>query len=1233
MMQQVVPATTHTSPNVEVTPAPAGLLQRACSCGGSPGTSGKCASCEAEEKLGIQPKLTIGAPNDAYEQEADRVADQVVSNTQGTVAAPIAATPVIQRMEASEEEEPLQRKPEILQRMEDDDETVQAKSTSIQRMEEGEEEESPQLKREPLQRMEGEDTEEETLQTKPAALQRMEGGEAEEEELQMKREPIQRMEGEEEAAVQMKAVPAPPKRSTTPPAATKAANAVTSGGHPLSSSELSYFEPRLGHDLSSVRLHTDATAGTAAKGINARAYTLRNHIAFAPGQYSPETTEGRRLLAHELTHTLQQRRSSGTAQTVQRSAYYWKLPNFRGYPNPGTRTHRYVQNILGIEARSGTALYSEMPIPGASRHGNTGFVDFYRSDTEATLGVEFSGAEPEFLNISRRSARTPRDAGPQRNGSPFDRSDHVDAAAPVGHNGSSACVGLGLPGRPKRGICRLDDDAPDRIEIGELKPADSAEGIFGRGQVGRYRRGVSGVVSGINAFIAANPAGSGPRPLFHPTTATGWTPSVTAMSSLALGDLDTSRPGKPVNAKPYLGDSAKGPAEPCRLHVKSEGGGVYGYIIKPDRSGGGTSGTGSGGGTGGGRRGAAGRGSTSIASVDATLRAVRSSLTEQPNATQANSSAARTRRGRGGRIRARDTFNFSTWSNRTFIPWRRTAERATGGRGRAAERSPSAEANQRFRDEGLRQIDLFMGGGSSLAPTGTRERTRELTRVQHWIDRGPVYGRLRATFGRSFSTLIRTFDRVRARIAERTRRTGRNLNSGGRGSGLRGAVLTAVKGLAITMLGLFVKDVAGRLMRAVQEGSSAFLRETFEGQMETLETQIAELEQIEEALRTGITERLEDEFGTQIELVESLLEDVESVASTLGAFGTVVELAKWGYRIAQCGVPPLLGCVIGFVASEIAAQALGLLIASCWFKREVLYPAVSGIRQIAELPGRIARAIGDRAREALPPRLRPMIGEVDGSPLVSSETDVDCDDAASNQYNLTPEQIRLASLLRRYDEDQVAAMFEALEHLGIATTDPDPSVTLSSSDVDFIERMLNTYSEADFERMIEQTEARRPSGRSTENIMRELDQSVGRAARGETDGGGGADAEVGGGVPSEEEQQAEIESERREVQRRLNGVDRSRARRDRREFAHSDWTGREVGDGFVEFVFGMREDGTLVGAYERITITGINTEGQFEITFEGDVRYYAESGTAYWTLTEDRPATTIDVQGGASSEP
>ncbi len=66
------------------------------------------------------------------------------------------------------------------------------------------------------------------------------------------------------------------------------------------------FEPRLGRDLSSVRIHAGPEASRAALALNAHAFTVGHDIVFGEGRYAPETSAGRRLLAHELVHTVQQ---------------------------------------------------------------------------------------------------------------------------------------------------------------------------------------------------------------------------------------------------------------------------------------------------------------------------------------------------------------------------------------------------------------------------------------------------------------------------------------------------------------------------------------------------------------------------------------------------------------------------------------------------------------------------------------------------------------------------------------------------------------------------------------------------------------------------------------------------------------------------------------------------------------------------------------------------------------
>ena len=79
-----------------------------------------------------------------------------------------------------------------------------------------------------------------------------------------------------------------------------------SPGHPLDAATRGIMEPRFGRDFSGIRVHTDARAADSARAVAARAYTVGRDIVFASGQFSPGSDAGLRLLAHELTHTVQQ---------------------------------------------------------------------------------------------------------------------------------------------------------------------------------------------------------------------------------------------------------------------------------------------------------------------------------------------------------------------------------------------------------------------------------------------------------------------------------------------------------------------------------------------------------------------------------------------------------------------------------------------------------------------------------------------------------------------------------------------------------------------------------------------------------------------------------------------------------------------------------------------------------------------------------------------------------------
>ncbi|MBD2066459.1 DUF4157 domain-containing protein [Leptolyngbya sp. FACHB-671] len=263
---------------------------------------------EQHRPLPIQPKLTVGAPNDQYEQEADRVAEQVMSMPDTAIQQPI-------QREAVPDEEELQTKPiaasitPLVQREAiPEEEELQTKSlgnSSIQREEMPEEEElqmkaiAPSIQREEM-------PEEEEVQTKAITntLQREELPEEEEIQTKSLSNSLQREEMPEEEEVQTK-----PALQRSPDGSLRADSSIESrlnsskgGGSPLPEEVRSFMEPRFGADFSQVRVHTGSEAVQMSQAIGAQAFTHGNDIYFGAGK-SPANSD---LTAHELTHVVQQ---------------------------------------------------------------------------------------------------------------------------------------------------------------------------------------------------------------------------------------------------------------------------------------------------------------------------------------------------------------------------------------------------------------------------------------------------------------------------------------------------------------------------------------------------------------------------------------------------------------------------------------------------------------------------------------------------------------------------------------------------------------------------------------------------------------------------------------------------------------------------------------------------------------------------------------------------------------
>jgi hypothetical protein len=139
------------------------------------------------------------------------------------------------------------------------------------------------------------------------------------------------------------------------------------------------FSACFGADFSSVRVHADSPAAESARAVNAYAYTVGNHIAFASNQYQPFTSKGRALLAHELTHVLQQRGSESASpmpaliapsndaaeQEAERNASLFETPlpmSSRPVAALATRIQRYAHDSSCTDSDLRTVVW-----PGDAR--------------------------------------------------------------------------------------------------------------------------------------------------------------------------------------------------------------------------------------------------------------------------------------------------------------------------------------------------------------------------------------------------------------------------------------------------------------------------------------------------------------------------------------------------------------------------------------------------------------------------------------------------------------------------------------------------------------------------------------------------------------------------------------------------------------------------------------------------------------------------------------------------
>lgn len=280
--------------STQMTPDVSGLrLQRACACGS---TCAKCAAKGNEQRI-LQPKLTIGSPNDRYEQEADRVADQVMRMPDPTLTkdpqrqrSPLIGYSFRNLEIAPKERLGIQTKLAIEQPGDKYEQEADRVADQVMRMPDPDPLARGQLVNSNL-----------SFTAHQLPVQKQELKEKDEE--------------KKEGKIQAKEEPE--QTFTVTPELEGQLQSSQGKGQPLADETRIFMESRFRQNFGQVRVHTNNNAAQMNRCVNSQAFTHRQDVFFGAGRYSPESSDGKRLLAHELTHVIQQR--SGLKQVVQRN--------------------------------------------------------------------------------------------------------------------------------------------------------------------------------------------------------------------------------------------------------------------------------------------------------------------------------------------------------------------------------------------------------------------------------------------------------------------------------------------------------------------------------------------------------------------------------------------------------------------------------------------------------------------------------------------------------------------------------------------------------------------------------------------------------------------------------------------------------------------------------------------------------------------------------------------------
>ena len=678
------------------------------------------------------------------------------------------------------------------------------------------------------------------------------------------------------------------ERGTAAPAGTRHFErrmaSASADGRPLPQAVRHDMERGFGQEFSHVRVHVGPLASAMCRDIRALAFTHRRNVYFNDGQFSPSSVEGRRLLAHELTHVVQQTGSQPIQPMVQRAAEA-KIGNW---------AHKKIQTTLRPRDKK---LITEAPIPGGTRDdrkpNSVGFADFYKAEKQTISGL--MAQEPSASSSGTTKDRFYKYINMRR--------DWMLRA----ESESDIYPGPKIISHSKR-LWDFTPNFPANFEIGELKPLFPREfpssfiyhGTAGTAhdQIGNYTVGFEQFVRDVYKDNPEQQKKLTPQTKGRPLDLDAKLP---AALNYRLFEQERQRTGAGWIEKR---DTAQ------RLWVYQLKHGILVYFLikhpyisqefpqKADRQ---------------------------LQDLDPLLRRLRDRRAAQGTALMQKSETRVQRKGEDWKAIAKD------WeaSRRKWV---------TGGAG--GEKPKEFLKKETKGVVKKAKVDKKLG---LRATSDSAAQAKKAQKIRFWSSfRGRVVGALRFRFGHVFDKVEEFFDWLKAKFRKHHSSADGLVKKNGIFSGWKKIATSKIIQFAVVifkeMLSLAFKGFISCINGIVDAILSKFSWVVDEAREEVMKTVAPVCCDVME-----FKHQVEAEYKKHEDIIVTFTETIETLQKWRQILDDVETAVRIAVQIASCGLPPGLGCLWGLVAQLGISAGLSLLTRLDYFDDNIAKPAARAL--------------------------------------------------------------------------------------------------------------------------------------------------------------------------------------------------------------------------------------------------------------------------------------------------